>query len=60
MTFLFGTTKWVCNPDDPTASEGCKSSYTTGLTFGGTYAFGIDPIWHGTKAGLYKLNAVYP
>jgi hypothetical protein len=42
---FFGTTKWVCDPND--TSEGCQSQYSTGLTFDGTYAFGVDPVWQG-------------
>jgi len=53
---LFGTTKWVCDPND--TAEGCQSQYSTGLVFGGTYSVGVDPIWHGTKSELPFLNSL--
>jgi V-type H+-transporting ATPase subunit a len=57
---LFGATKYVCDPSDPTASTTCDSQYTTGLVNNGdgAYAFGVDPIWHGSHSELPFLNSL--
>jgi V-type H+-transporting ATPase subunit a len=56
----FGASKYVCDPNDPTASTTCDSAYKTGLVNNGdgAYAFGVDPIWHGSRSELPFLNSL--
>jgi len=56
----FGNSNYVCDPKDPTAATTCDSKYVTGLVNNGrgAYAFGIDPIWHGSRSELPFLNSV--
>lgn len=56
----FGESKYVCDPNDPTAATTCDSKYTTGLVNNGdgAYAFGVDPIWHGSRSELPFLNSM--
>lgn len=54
----FGESKYVCDPNDSSAD--CDSKYKTGLVNNGdgAYAFGVDPIWHGSKSELPFLNSL--
>ena len=54
----FGASKYVCDPNDN--SEGCDTQSTTGLVNNGdgAYAFGVDPIWHGSRSELPFLNSL--
>lgn len=56
MTWLAGKTRWVCDAND--ATKGCDSQYVAGLERNGTYAFGVDPIWRGSKSELPFLNSM--